>query len=123
MTRVLYVDDDPDIRAVAQMALEMDGELNVRACASGAEALAEAPGFQPDLILLDVMMPQMDGPTTLAALRADPRTADIVVVFITARTQAADVAQLKTLGAVGVIPKPFDPMTLADQARAFLAMR
>ena len=121
MTRILYVDDDPDIRDVAVMALELDGELDVRACASGAEALAEAPGFRPALILLDVMMPQMDGPTTLAGLRADPRTADIPVVFITARTQTAEVAQLTKLGALGVIPKPFDPMTLAGQARAFLA--
>ena len=121
MTRILYVDDDPDIRDVAVMALELDGELDVRGCASGAEALAEAPGFQPALILLDVMMPQMDGPTTLAGLRADPRTADIPVVFITARTQTAEVAQLTKLGALGVIPKPFDPMTLAGQARAFLA--
>jgi len=121
MTRILYVDDDSDIREVALMALELDGGLEVRACASGADALVEAPIFKPALILLDVMMPQMDGPTTLAGLRADPRTADIAVVFITARTQTAEVERLKTLGALGVIPKPFDPMTLADQARAFLA--
>lgn len=121
MTRILYVDDDPDIREVAVMALELDGGLEVRACASGAEALAQAPIFKPALILLDVMMPKMDGPSTLAGLRADPRTSDIAVVFITARTQTAEVERLKTLGALGVIPKPFDPMTLANQARAFLA--
>lgn len=121
MTRILYVDDDPDIREVALMALELDGGLEVRACASGADALAQAPTFKPALILLDVMMPQMDGPATLAGLRADPRTAGVAVVFITARTQTAEVERLKGLGALGVIPKPFDPMTLADQARAFLA--
>ncbi len=121
MTRILYVDDDPDIREVALMALELDGALEVRACASGADALQVAPDYLPALILLDVMMPQMDGPTTLAHLRADPRTAAIPVVFITARTQSAEVAQLRQLGALGVIPKPFDPMALADQARAFLA--
>lgn len=123
MTRILYVDDDPDIREVALMALELDGSLEVRACASGADALQVAPDFQPALILLDVMMPQMDGLTTLARLRGDPRTAAIPVVFITARTQSAEVAQLKELGALGVIPKPFDPMALADQARAFLAQQ
>lgn len=121
MTRILYVDDDNDIREVALMALELDDGLEVRGCASGAEALAVAPTFQPELILLDVMMPQMDGPTTLTELRADPRTANIAVVFITARTQTAEVEQLKRLGALGVIPKPFDPMTLAEQARAFVA--
>ncbi len=121
MIRILYVDDDPDIREVAQMALDLDEGLEVRACASGADAIEVAPLFRPALILLDVMMPQMDGPTTLAHLRADPRTADIPIVFITARTQSAEVEQLKRLGALGVIAKPFDPMTLAGQARAFLA--
>lgn len=120
MTRILYVDDDPDIREVALIALELDGLLEVRACASGADALQVAPDYQPALILLDVMMPLMDGPTTLSHLRADPRTAAIPVVFITARTQSPEIAQLKQLGALGVIPKPFDPMALADQARSFL---
>ncbi|MES2902763.1 MAG: response regulator [Pseudomonadota bacterium] len=123
MTRILYVDDDPDIREVALMALELDGGLEVRACASGAEALDVAPLFKPALVLLDVMMPQMDGPTTLGHLRADPATANIPIVFITARTQRAEVEQLKRLGALGVIAKPFDPMTLADQARAFIDLR
>lgn len=123
MTRMLYVDDDPDIREVALMALELDGTLDVRVCASGSDALTVAPDFQPALILLDVMMPHMDGPTTLSRLRADPRTAVIPVVFITARTQSAEVEQLRQLGALGVIAKPFDPMTLADQARAFLEQR
>ncbi len=121
MMRILYVDDDDDIREVAMIALELDGGLEVRGCASGAEALVVAPAFQPDLILLDVMMPQIDGPATLAGLRADPRTAEIAVVFITARTRSAEVEHLKQLGALGVIAKPFDPMTLAEQARAFLA--
>ncbi|MCY7280991.1 MAG: response regulator [Sphingomonas bacterium] len=121
MTRILYVDDDADICEVALMALELDDALAVRACKSGADALAVAPEFQPALILLDVMMPQMDGPTTLAELRADERTAEIPIVFITARTQTAEVERLTALGAIGVIPKPFDPMTLADQVRTFLA--
>lgn len=121
MTRILYVDDDDDIREVAVMALELDEALVVRACGSGGEALEVAPEFQPALILLDVMMPKMDGPTTLAGLRADPRTAHIPIVFITARTHSAEVERLKALGALGLIPKPFDPMALADQVRALLA--
>ena len=121
MTRILYVDDEPDIREVAQMALELEEDLEVRLAASGAEGLAEAAAWSPDLILLDVMMPQMDGPTVLEKLRADPATASIPVVFITARTQAQEVATLKALGALGVIAKPFDPMSLGEETRAFLA--
>ncbi len=120
MTRILYIDDEPDIREVAQMSLELEPAFEVRTCASGEEGLAEAEAWQPDLILLDVMMPGMDGPAVLAALRAAPATAAIPVVFITARTQAQEVAALQALGAVGVIPKPFDPMTLAEQTSAFL---
>jgi len=120
MTRILYVDDEDDIREIAAMALELDDDFAVRACGSGADALSIAPEFQPALILLDVMMPQMDGPTTLVGLRANERTAHIPVVFITARTQTADVERLTELGALGVIPKPFDPMTLAEQVRTFL---
>ena len=113
--RVLYVEDDPDIRAVAQMALEIVGGLNLRACGSGAEALQAAEGFRPDLLLLDVMMPGMDGPTTLAGLRQLAQTASTPVIFMTAKVQASEVAYYKSLGALGVIAKPFDPMTLAVQ--------
>ncbi len=120
MTRILYVDDEPDIREVAQLALELDPEFEVRSCASGAEALELAPAWQPDLILLDVMMPIMDGPAVLARLRALPETKATPVVFITARTQQQEVAQLQALGAEGVIAKPFDPMSLARQVRELL---
>ena len=120
MPRILYVDDEPDIREIATMALELDPALEVRACASGQEALAVAADWAPDLALLDVMMPDMDGPETLARLRADGMSADVPVVFITARSQERDVERLKALGAAGVIAKPFDPMTLADQLRGFL---
>jgi CheY-like chemotaxis protein len=118
--RILYVDDEDDIREVATLALELDSGLTVRTCASGAEALDAAAAWQPDLILLDVMMPHMDGPTTLARLRDIPATASIPVVFITARTQAGEVEQFKSLGALGVLAKPFDPMTLGDAVRAYL---
>ena len=120
MIRILYVDDEADIREVAQMSLELDPEIEVRACASGAEAIAEAAAWQPHLILLDVMMPGMDGPTVFAHLREQPETADMPVVFITARTQASEVQGFKDLGARGVLAKPFDPLTLAANARALL---
>jgi CheY-like chemotaxis protein len=121
MPKILYVDDEADIRDVAALSLELDPELEVRASGSGAEALVEAAQWVPDLILLDVMMPSMDGPTTLAHLRAAPETAAIPIVFITARTQAQEVERFLSLGAVGVIAKPFDPMALAGIVREYLS--
>jgi CheY-like chemotaxis protein len=118
--RVLYVDDDADIREVAALSLALDPGFDVRTCASGQEALAAAAAWQPHLILLDVMMPRMDGPETLAQLKAAERTADIPVVFITARTQAYEIERFLSLGAIGVIAKPFEPMELAAQARRYI---
>ena len=115
LARILYVEDEPDIRAIAQMALEAVGGFTVIACASGSEALANAPGASADLLLLDVMMPGMDGPTTLKALRELPATANTPVIFMTAKVQAAEVAQYRELGAMDVIHKPFDPMELSAQ--------
>lgn len=120
MSRILYVDDEADIREVAAMSLELDPDFEVRTCASGIEAIGAAAEWLPDLILLDVMMPLMDGPATLAKLRAQPETKDIPVVFITARTQAHEVEGFKSLGARGVIAKPFDPMALAATVRDYL---
>jgi two-component system OmpR family response regulator len=121
LTRILYVEDEPDIRMVAQMALEAVGGFTVIACASGQEALDAAPGAGADLLLLDVMMPGMDGPTTLKGLRALPATADTPVIFMTAKVQAAEVAVYKGLGAMEVIPKPFDPMELSTQIQRIWA--
>lgn len=118
--RLLYVDDEDDIREIALMALELDPGFQVRDCGSGAQALEIAAAWRPRLILLDVMMPAMDGPATLAALRARAETADIPVAFITARTQRDDLERLMALGACGVIAKPFDPMTLAERVRTLL---
>ena len=115
--RILYVEDEPDIRAIAQMALEAVGGFTVIACASGSEALAVAPGAAVDLLLLDVMMPGMDGPSALQALRQLPATAGTPVIFMTAKVQPAEVAQYKALGALDVIAKPFDPMELPAQIR------
>ena len=119
-TRILYVDDEDDIREVALMSLELDPGFDVTGCASGQEAIDVAPLLVPDLILLDVMMPRMDGPETLARLRADFRTAQIPVIFVTARTQAPEQVRLLALGARAVIAKPFDPMTLASMVRGYL---
>ena len=119
--RILYVEDEPDIRVVAQMALEAVGGFAVIACASGEEALSAASDAGADLLLLDVMMPGMDGPSTLKALRGLPATANTPVIFMTAKVQAAEVAAYKGLGALDVIPKPFDPMELSAQIRRIWA--
>lgn len=118
LQRILYVEDEADIRAVAQLALESVGGFTVKTCSSGEEALREAVAFTPDLILLDVMMPGMDGPSTLKALRDLPALSEVPVAFMTAKVQPAEIEHFKSLGAREVIAKPFDPMTLADQVRA-----
>ncbi|QYF95618.1 response regulator [Massilia sp. PAMC28688] len=117
LKRILYVEDDPDIQMVAQMALEVVGGFTLRACSSGHEALQAAAGFAPDLILLDVMMPGLDGPATLARLRELEATATTPAIFMTAKVQPAEVTYFKSLGAAGVIAKPFDPMDLPQQVR------
>ena len=121
LSRILYVEDEPDIRAIAQMALEAVGGFTVIACASGQEALNAAPGSQAELLLLDVMMPGMDGPSTLKALREIPVTASTPVIFMTAKVQAAEVAAYKALGALEVISKPFDPIELSAQIQTIWA--
>ncbi len=112
---VLYVDDEPDIREVVELSLGLVGGLNVHTCESGERALEVLPQLQPDLILLDVMMPRLDGPSTLQRLRADPNFARIPVVFMTAKAMPQEVERFKQLGAVAVIAKPFDPMRLGEQ--------
>jgi two-component system OmpR family response regulator len=120
--RLLLVDDAPDIRAIACMSLERVGGWTVVPVASGEEALEMARGDAPfDAVLLDVMMPGMDGPATLAGLRAGGLGANVPVVFLTARTQSADRERLSALGAAGVIAKPFDPLTLPEQLERLIA--
>jgi CheY-like chemotaxis protein len=117
---VMFTDDEPDIREIIDMSLALDPLFVLRGCASGGEALTTALEWRPDLILLDVMMPVMDGPATLTRLRQNRSTATIPVVFMTARTQTREVAEFKSLGAAGVIAKPFDPMALASEVRHFV---
>ncbi len=120
MTRVLYVDDEPDIREIAEMSLSLDPDFEVRTAVSGEDALAQIATWYPDFILLDVMMPGMDGPAVLARLRADPATAALPVAFVTARAQRSEIQNFATLDAVGVIAKPFDPISLAAHVRALM---
>jgi two-component system, OmpR family, response regulator len=118
LQRILYVEDDPDIQEIASLALENVAGFSVHICSSGEAAVREAAAFAPDLVLLDVMMPGMDGPSTLAALRTQPPLADTPVVFMTAKVQPSEVSQFRSLGALDVIAKPFDPMNLGTQLRA-----
>jgi CheY-like chemotaxis protein len=116
--RILHVDDEPDIREVVELSMALDPAVELKSCPSGAEALALAASWDPDVVLLDVMMPEMDGPQTLLRLRQSAKTHAIPVVFMTARVQPREVAEFKSLGAAGVIEKPFDPITLARSVRA-----
>lgn len=118
LQRILYIEDEADIRRVAKIALEALGGLTVIACASGEEAIAMAVEANPDLILLDVMMPHLDGPSTLRRLRELPSIAHVPVVFVTAKVQPEEIEFLKSLGALDVIGKPFDAVTLAEALRA-----
>lgn len=113
--RILLVEDQEDIQAVARIALESLGGFTVEICNDGHQALEIAPVFHPDLLLLDVMMPGMDGPATLSALRELQQTASTPAIFMTAKVQPSEIEELMQHGALGVISKPFDPMTLADQ--------
>ncbi|MCA3247516.1 MAG: response regulator [Tagaea sp.] len=117
LSRILLVEDDPDIREIAEMALGAVGGFETLACASGGEALRRLGAFAPQLAVVDVMMPGMDGPGLLAALRARPDTAALPVVFMTAKVQPEEMARWRGLGAIEVVAKPFDPMKLADRLR------
>lgn len=117
LNRVLLVEDEIDIQTVARLALEDIGGFEVEVCASGAQALEIGPGFGPQLILLDFMMPGMDGRSTMQAFGGQPRLAGVPVVFLTARAQLDEVAEYRELGAIDVIVKPFDAMQLPDEIK------
>lgn len=121
LQRILYVEDEPDIRAIAKIALESVGGFTVEVCSSGGKALDSATVFAPDLILLDVMMPGMDGPTTLEALRNLDQTEKTPIIFMTAKAQPHEIERFRDLGALDVITKPFDPMTLSDVIKGIWA--
>lgn len=121
--KILYVDDEPDIREVAAMSLEIDPDIEVRTAESGPDALAllDSSGWVPHVFLLDVMMPGMDGPGLLREIRRNAAFDAVPAIFITARTQPSERQQFLDAGAVGVIAKPFDPLTLAGEVRTVLA--
>jgi CheY-like chemotaxis protein len=115
LRKILHVDDNPDILTVSKLALERVGGYDVRVASSGKEAVALAAQFLPDLILLDVLMPEMDGCATLVALRSAGETARIPVIFLSASVMPEKVTEYKRLGALDVIAKPFDPLKLPEQ--------
>lgn len=115
LKKILYAEDEPDIQAVARMALEAVGGYEVILCNSGLEAVDVAPNAAPDLILLDVMMPGLDGPETLKKLREIDNLKETPVIFLTAKAMASEIERFKEAGAIDVIAKPFDPMTLSNQ--------
>lgn len=117
--KLLYVEDEADIREIAEFALE-DEDFDIVFCESGEQAVEQAGNFQPEVILLDVMMPGMDGPTTLQNLRELPGLETTPVIFLTAKVQPNEIENFIALGAIDVIPKPFDPMTLASQIHEIL---
>ncbi len=119
--RILLVDDENDIREVAAISMQAVGGWQVSSASGGREAVAKALAEQPDAILLDVMMPDLDGPATFKLLQEDDRTRDIPVILLTAKAQAADRRSFDELGVAGVLSKPFDPMSLPDQVAALLA--
>lgn len=119
LTKVMCVEDDADIRMILEFSLARVGGYEVLMCADGPAAVERAPAFGPDLVLLDVMMPDMSGPETLAALRELPAMRGVPVVFITAKAMPQEIERLLEYGATGVIVKPFDPVTLPGQIRLY----
>lgn len=118
--KLLLIDDEPDIREVASLSLEIDGEHEVITAANGLAGIERARIDRPDAILLDVMMPGLDGPSTLERLRSLDATRHIPVLFLTAKVQASELKRLASLGVRGIIAKPFDPLTLSEQIENLL---
>ncbi len=118
--RILFIDDEDDIKTLAQFCLELEANWEMIGASNGKEGIEIAEKEKPDAILLDAMMPELDGIETLAKLRANPETKDIPTIFITAKAQASDRRRFYSAGAKGVINKPFDSLTLASQISGFL---
>lgn len=118
LSKIMYVEDEPDIRLVAEIALKQVAGFELKVFSDGYESLEEITDFKPQLVLLDVMMPGMDGPQLLKRIKEMPEFADTPIVFMTAKAQADEVEKLKRMGAENVITKPFNPMTLGNEIRA-----
>jgi len=117
MIKLLHVEDDADIREIAEMALGLSGEFDIVQCTTGEAALAKVENYTPDVVLLDMMMPGMTGRQTLEKMREIPRLKSVPAIFMTARAQQAEIEELLQFGAADVISKPFDPMALSDQIK------
>ena len=118
LERIVYVEDDEDIQAIVRMSLERVGKMTVQIVTDPLTAIGAMSAFKPDLVMLDWMMPGMDGPTLFREMKKRPEVAGVPVVFITAKAAPRDLEELKTLGAAGTISKPFSPKDLPDQLRA-----
>lgn len=121
LMKILIIEDEEDIRRIAAVSLSKLGGMAVSEAGSGPEGLTKARNEMPDVILLDVMMPLIDGPATLQSLKNDPATASIPIIFLTAKAMDDDLRRLKELGAAGVLVKPFDPVMLPSQVEALLS--
>jgi two-component system, OmpR family, response regulator len=117
LNKIILVEDEPDIQTVAKIALEAMGKFTIQIFASGSQIIQQADSLSADLILMDMMMPDMDGISVLEKLRSIPHTAKIPVIFMTAKVSQPEIITYKKIGAIGVIAKPFDPMTLADTVK------
>lgn len=118
--KILIIDDEDDVRTIASLSLSLLGGVEVVEAEGGKEGVLKAQTENPDAILLDMIMPEMDGAMTIKALKSDPKTASIPVIFVTTRSMSSDLEKMRILGAAGVVNKPFDPTTLADRVRAIL---
>jgi CheY-like chemotaxis protein len=121
LNRICYVEDDEDIQRIVRLSLERVGKMTVEIVSDPYAAIEAAVAFKPDLVMLDWMMPGMDGPTLFGKMREDPRTRDLPVVFITAKASSVEMEELRALGAAGAISKPFSPKDLPDQLREIWA--
>lgn len=119
LKKIVLIEDDDDVRTVTAAALELVGGFSVRACESGERGLEAIADFGPQLVLLDVMMPGMNGLEVMGKLRERPETARLPVIFFTARARTEEMEKLRGLGALGIVAKPFDPMTLHEQVLSF----
>lgn len=115
LRKILYAEDEPDVQTVVELTVQAMSDYEIKICENGKKLLENVDSYKPDLILLDVMMPEMDGPTTFKNLQANDATKSIPVIFMTAKAQVHEVEVFKESGALGVITKPFDPMNLCDE--------
>jgi two-component system OmpR family response regulator len=121
LNRICYVEDDEDIQRIVRMSLERVGKMTVEVVSDPTQAIESMTEFKPDLVMLDWMMPVMDGPTLFRQMKLRPETSALPVVFITAKASQRELEELKSLGAAGTISKPFNPKELPEQLRAIWA--